>query len=220
MGRWIVIDVGIAAAFALLWYSWFVRYNRRRAASVLAWLQAACLGKGRLTDVEWHANSSRLRANLHISSRWFDDASVTIRLLPRPLPVKWALSRLRRQQETFTFEADMGFPPEFHLEIMRHRWSGHTGAKTGAKNTARKWTVTRPGPVVLTTKENWPEELSPVVNALGSCRDKDFVTVRFNQTAPHFAATVALDSLSDQQSASALLGLFRELAASSSAKQH
>jgi len=216
VGRWILIDVGVAAVFALLWYSWFVGYNRRRAASVLQWLQTACLGKGRLSNVEWQANSSRLKANLHLATRWFDDACVTIHLLPRPLPVKWALSRLRQQQETFTFEADMGFPPGFHLDIFRHRWSGCTGRK----KTTQPWTITRPGPVILTTKEDWPVELTPVVNALASCRDKEFLSVRFNQTAPHFAATVALDSLSDQESTSALLGLFRELAASSSAKQH
>jgi hypothetical protein len=59
-----------------------------------------------------------------------------------------------------------------------------------------------------------------VVNALTSWRDKDFVSVRFNPTSPHFVATVALENLSNQQAAAALLGLFRELAASSSAKQH
>ncbi len=64
MGRWFLIDVGVAALFALLWYSWFVRYNRRRAASVLEWLQTAFLGRGRINDVEWKANSSRLKANL------------------------------------------------------------------------------------------------------------------------------------------------------------
>jgi hypothetical protein len=74
--------------------------------------------------------------------------------------------------------------------------------------------------VILTTKEDWPAELSPVVNALAAWRDKDFVGVRFNSKSPHFTATVALENLSDQKSAAALLGLFRELAASSSAKQH
>ncbi|MFZ3266035.1 MAG: hypothetical protein WA172_18665 [Terriglobales bacterium] len=216
MGRWILIGVSLAWVLALLWYLWFARYNRRRAASVLQWVQAACLGKGRLTDLSWQASSSRLKATLHLSSRWFDEARLTIRLLPRPLPVKWFLSRWREQQETLSFEADMGFPPGFHLDIMRHRWSGQTGAKKGN----RKWTVSRPGPVILTTKEDWPVELTPVVNALATWRDKDFVSVRFNQSSPHFTATVALETLSDQKSAASLLSLFRELAASSSAKQH
>jgi len=233
VGRLILIDVVAAVALSCIWYAWFVRYNRRRAGNVLQWVQAACFGKGRVENLRWQASSSRLKATLQLSSRWFDDARLTIRLLPRPLPVQWALSRWRQEQETLTFEADMGFPPGFHLDIIRHRWSGYSGAKiSGAKNLGAKslgakdstgtraWTITRPGPVILTTKEDWPVELSPVVNALASWRDKDFVGVRFNSTSPHFTATVALENLSDQKAASALLGLFRELAASSSAKQH
>jgi len=233
VGRFILIDVIVAVTLFVVWYAWFIRYNRRRAADVLQWVQAACLGKGRIADLRWQANSSRLKATLHLSSRWFEDARLTIRLLPRPLPVQWAMSRWRQQQETLTFEANMGFPPGFHLDVIRHRWSGRTGAKdSGAKDRglkdaglrdssrARAWTISRPGPVILTTKEDWPVELSPVVNALASWRDKNFVGVRFNSTSPHFTATVALENLSDQKAAAALLGLFRELAASSSAKQH
>jgi len=216
VGRFILIDVAVALALFFFWYGWFVRYNRRRAADVLQWVQAACLGKGRIVDLRWQASSSRLKATLHLSSRWFEDARLTIRLLPRPLPVQWALSRWQQQEETLTFEADMGFPPGFRLDVIRHRWSGHSGAKSST----RPWIVHRPGPVILTTKEDWPAELSPVVNALASWRDKDFVGVRFNSRSPHFTATVALENLSDQKSAAALLGLFRELAASSSAKQH
>ena len=243
MGRFILIDVIVASTLLGLWYAWFIHYNRRRAANVLQWVQAACLGKGRVADLRWQASSSRLKATLHLSSRWFEDAHLTIRLLPRPLPVQWAMSRWRQQQETLTFEANMGFPPGFHLDVIRHRWSGRTGAgDSGAKGPvskdpvsknrglkdvgskestrARAWTITRPGPVILTTKEDWPVELSPVVNALASWRDKNFVGVRFNSTSPHFTATVALENLSDQKAAAALLGLFRELAARSSAKQH
>lgn len=223
MGRFILIDVVVGLTLCFLWYAWFVHYNRRRAGDVLQWVQAACLGKGRVVNLRWQASSSRLNATLHLSSRWFEEAHLTIRLLPRPLPVQWALSRWRQQQETLTFEANMGFPPGFHLDVIRHRWSGHSGAKdTGTKNSSgtRAWTISRPGPVILTTKEDWPVELSPVVNALASWRDKDFVGVRFNTTSPHFTATVALENLSDRRSAAALLGLFRELAASSSAKQH
>ena len=248
MASFILIVVLVALALCFLWYAWFVHYNRRRADNVLHWVQAACLGKGEVVDLRWQASSSRLKATLHLSSRWFEDARLTIRLLPRPLPFKWAMSRWRQQQETLTFEANMGFPPGFHLDVIRHRWAGHSGAKdpeskksssgravssrssssrsVSGKSASRKskgaraWTVTRPGPVILTTKEDWPVELSPVVNALAAWRDKDFVGVRFNSKSPHFTATVALENLSDQKAAASLLGLFRELAASSSAKQH
>jgi len=218
VGRFILIDVAVALTLSVFWYAWFVRYNRKRAGNVVQWVQAACLGKGRIAELKWQASSSRLKATLHLSSRWFEEARLTINLLPRPLPVQWALSRWRHQQETLTFEANMGFPPGFHLDVIRHRWSGHSGPKNSSST--RAWTVTRPGPVILTTREDWPIELNPVVNALASWRDKDFVGVRFNPNSPHFTATVALENLSDQKAAAALLGLFRELAASSSAKQH
>ena len=130
MGRFILIDVAVALALFFFWYGWFVRYNRRRAADVLQWVQAACLGKGHIADLRWQASSSRLKATLHLSSRWFEDARLTIHLLPRPLPVQWALSRWQQQEETLTFEADMGFPPGFRLDVIRHRWSGHSGAKS------------------------------------------------------------------------------------------
>ncbi|MFY9559859.1 MAG: hypothetical protein WAQ52_06475 [Terriglobales bacterium] len=218
MGRLILIDVLVAGFLLLLWYAWFVSYNRRRGAALLQWVQAACLGKGRVLDARWKASSSQLMATLQLSSRWFEDARLTIRLLPRPLPAKWLLSRWRKQNETLTFEADMGFPPGFQLDVIRRRWSGHSVKK--ASSPTRAWTVSRPGPVVLTTKDDWPAEFTPVVNALTTWREKDFLSVRFNPTSPHFTATVALETLSDENTTAALLGLFRELAMSSSAKQH
>ena len=219
MGRFFLIDLSAAAVGLMLWYGWFVTYNRRRGAALLHWVQAACLGKGRVLEPRWKAGSTQLRATLRLSSRWFEDARITVRLQPRPFPLQWFLSRWRKQAETLTFEADMGFPPGFHLEVIRRRWSGHS-SKTKTGPDARTWTLSRPGPVVLTTKDDWPPELTPVINALGNWRDKDFLNVRFNRTSPHFTATVALASLSDENTAAQVLSLFRELAMSSSAKQH
>jgi hypothetical protein len=219
VGRLVLIDGAVATAILLVvWHAWFVHYNRRRGAALLEWVQAACLGKGRILAAEWRASSSQLKASLRLSSRWFEDIRLTIHLLPRAWPVQWLLSRWRKQGETLTFEADLGFAPTFSLDVIRRRWSGHSVRKPSAA--ARVWTITRPGPVILTTKDDWPVELTPLINALTSWRDKDFLSVRFNPTSPHFTATVALENLSDESTTAALLGLFRELAMSSSAKQH
>jgi hypothetical protein len=218
VGRSILIAVAVAGAVAGFWYFFFAQYNRRRGLAALAWVQAACLGKGHIVNLRWRDGSSLLKASLKMPSRWFDDARVTIRLLPRPLPFQWLLSWHYRQKETLTFEADLGFPPGFRLDVIRHRWSGRSNDK--ASKETRTWNISRPGPIVLTTKSDWPAEVNPLMNALIASHDKDFMTVRFNPASPHFSATVALVSLSDEKSASALLSLFRELAASSSAKQH
>lgn len=218
MGRFLLIDVAVAATIVCVWYLLFTRYNRRRGDVVLAWVQGACLGKGRVLHPQWRSGNSLLKASLSLPSRWFDNVRLTIRLLPRPIPLQWILSRYRREKETLTFEADLGFPPGFSLDVIRHRWSGRSALKP--IKTARTWHISRPGPVVLTTRDEWPAEISPLMNALIAWRDKDFLTVRFAPEPPHFSATVALDHLSDEKSATALLVLFRELAASSSAKQH
>ena len=97
MGRFVLIDVVVAGVLLLLWYGWFVSYNRRRGAALLHWVQAACLGRGRVLDPRWKAGSTQLKATLRLSSRWFEDARLTVRLQPRPFPVQWFLSRWRKQ---------------------------------------------------------------------------------------------------------------------------
>jgi hypothetical protein len=71
VGRFVLIDVVVALALSFLWYAFFVRYNRKRAGHVLQWVQEACLGKGRVVEMQWHHSSSRLKAKLRLSSRWF-----------------------------------------------------------------------------------------------------------------------------------------------------
>lgn len=215
MGRLLLIDVVVAGLVLTFWYAWFFRYNRRKGTTVLRWVQVACAGKGRIVESRW-LSSSLVQASLHLPSRLFEDAQLTVRLLPRPIPLQWLLGYWRKQKETLTFEADLDCAPGFRLEVFNHRWCGHNGAKRSA---SRTWTISRPGPVVLTTREKWAHELTPVVNALMASREKNFLSVRFNPDSPHLTATVALDTLSDQQSAAGLLTVLRELADGASAKQ-
>ena len=72
---------------------------------------------------------------------------------------------------------------------------------------------------MLTTREQWAQELTPVVNALVASREKNFLNVRFRPESPHFSATVALETLYDKEAAAGLLTVLRELAAGASAKQ-
>jgi hypothetical protein len=216
VGRLLLIDALSAGVLLVaLWYFCFARYNRRKGAAVLRWVQVACAGKGRIVECRW-LGSSLLLASLHLPSRWFDDAKLTVRLLPRPLPLQWLMGRWRKQKETLTFEADLGCAPGFRLDVFHHRWCGHNNKVVGSKS--RTWTVARPGPVVLTTREKWAQELTPVVNALMSSREKNFLNVRFHPDSPHFSATVDLENLSDQHSAEGLLSVLLELADGASAK--
>lgn len=215
MGRLLLIDALGASLVLGFWYLAFARYNRHRGAAALRWVQVACRGRGKVVESRW-SGSSLLRARLDFASRWFENASLTVNLRPRPLPVHWLMSYWQKQKETLTFEADLDFPPGFQLEVLNHRWCGKS--QRGDALSTKEWDVYRPGPVVLTTRAKWTQELSPVVNALISSREHSFLKVHFRPDSPNFSATVALEAMQDPEAASGFLTVLRELAAGASAK--
>lgn len=209
--------VSAATVLVALWYLLFSRYNRRRGALVLQWVEAACASRGRVVETKW-LSTSRLQAHFSFATHWFENARVTIKLLPRPIPLQWIVCIWRRQKETLTFEADLDDSPTFHLEISRHRWL--TQKPKEILRADRNWTVSRPGPVVLTTRTEWTHELTPVVNTLMTSRGHNLLSVRFRPDSPNLAATIALDALSDEETTAAFLSVLRDLAAGSSASRH
>jgi hypothetical protein len=208
---------GICPVISLVaWYLLFAAYNRRRGTEALRWVQSACAGKGRVLDSHW-LNSSRLYARLHFPSRSFENAHVTMKFRPRPLPIHWLLSRWHNQKETLTFEADLGGSPSFHLEVTRHRWCAHSRNITARKRDQREWDIYEPGPVVLTTRTHWKQDSTPELNTLMTVRQQDVLQVRFRPESPQFSATIALDALDDPRTAAGFLTTLRELAAGASA---
>jgi hypothetical protein len=217
VGHVVLISGILAVAALLLWYVGFTQYNRRKGLKALLWVEAACVGEGRIVDSRW-LSSSRVKAQLRFSRQPIEDASVTVRLRPRPLPIQWALSLWRGQKETLTFEADLDHVPAFNLEVMRHRWFTHNSPPT-EETGSHKWEISRPGPVVLTTRTHWKQELTPVVNTLMTSRGHSLMSVRFRSKSPHLTATVALETVSDQQAGAEFLDAVRELAVGASARQ-
>lgn len=217
MLRLIAIAAVCATAVDVLWFLLLSRYNRRKGTLVLRWVEAACAARGRVTDSRWISRSC-LQAHLSFAAHWFENARVTIRLLPRPLLVQWLMSLWRRQRETVTFEADLDDTPNFQLEISRHRWL--TQKPKEISNPKRNWVVSRPGPVVLTTRTQWTHELSPLVNTLMTSRGHNLLTVRFRPESPNISATIPLEALSDEESTASFLSVLRDLAAGSSASRH
>jgi hypothetical protein len=213
--RLLLIDIVGAAALVGLWYFLFSRYNRHKGTAALKLVEIACLDKGQIVDSRW-LGTCRLQVHLSFATHWFENARVTVRLLPRAIPVQWLLSLWRKQKETVTFEADLDDVPNFHLEVFRHRWLTHNNKKNRLFETAQNWEISRPGPVVLTTRTAWTQELTPVVNTLMTSRGHNLITVRFRPRSPHLVATIPLDSLSDEQTAASFLSVVRELATGAS----
>ena len=213
MGRLFLIDAAGAVGLVGLWYFCLAHYNHRRGTKALRWVEAACANRGQVIEARW-MGASRLQAHLRFAAHWFENVRVTIRLLPRPLPIPWLLSVWHKQRETLTFEADLDCAPGLRLEVLRHRWLTHSDNKLVRKS--RNWTVVSAGPVVLTTCTQWKQELPPVINTLMTSRGHKLLSVRFRPESPHLAATIDLETLSDQQAAAGFLGVLRDLAAGAS----
>jgi hypothetical protein len=216
VGSLLLIDVVGSVATLVVWYLLFAAYNRHKGAEALRWVESACSGKGRVVDSQW-LNSSRLYARLQFRSRSFENACVTMKFRPRPLPVHWLLSCWRKQKETLTFEADLGGSPSFHLEVVRHRWCAHSHGVTARRRDERQWDIYEPGPVILTTRTHWKEDPAAELSALMAVRQQDVLQVRFRPESPQFSATIRLDSLDDPRTAANFLTTLRELAAGASA---
>jgi hypothetical protein len=217
VGRLLLIDVAGSVAILALWYLVFSSYNRKKGAAALRWVQTACVGKGRILESHW-MGSSRLQARLHFPSGWFENARVTVKFLPRPLPLQWLVSCWHRQNETLTFEADLGGSPSFHLEVVRHRWCAHNRATSSRarQRDDREWDIYEPGPIILTTRTHWKQDPTAELNALMSARRQDILQVRFRPESPQFSATVRLEALADRAAATEFVSALREIAAGAS----
>lgn len=217
MGVFFLLGVLVAVALVAAWYFCFTRYNRGRGIKALRRVEAACSGHGQVFDARW-LNGSRLQAHLRFAAHWFENARVTVRLLPRPLPNQWLTSVWHKQKETLTFEADLGYAPSIQLDVIRHRWV--TSTDSSNTRNKRNWSVVRPGPVILTTSTEWRQELPPIVNTLMTTRGHYLLNVRLRPDSPHLAATIDLAALSDDETAVGFFGVLRDLAAGASASRH
>lgn len=216
VGRLLAIDVMAAVVLLVAWYLVFRAYNRRRGAAALDWVKNACQGKGRIVDFEW-LSCSRLYARLQFPARNFENARVVMKFRPRQLPVHWILSRLHKQKETLTFEADLGGSPNLRLDVVRHRWCAHSRGVIAPKKNQRHWDIYEPGPIVLTTRTHWQEDSTPELNTLMAVRQQDVLQVRFRRESPQFSATIALEAVDNPKAADGFLTTLRELASGASA---
>jgi hypothetical protein len=217
MLRLVAIDLLAGAVLMALWYLWFTRVNRKRCAEVLRWINAAFQGRGQISSLKW-IGMSRFNVRLRLTPGVFQNASATVQLIPRELPFHWLISRLKKKQETLTFEADLDYAPTFNLQVQNHRWCGRTRKKLNPGG--NDWTTERTGAFVLTTRTDWQREITTMMNSLVASRECDCLSVSFRRTSPHFSAIVPLQSISPQsQRESQIFDVLRELAAGASASR-
>ena len=207
-------DLLMAVAFLAIWYFYFLRYNRKRAKNILQWISGVSAGHANVRSVRWDSRS-HFQVKLQLRSHCFHNGTMAVQLYAREMPLKWLLSRYRAEQETLTFEADLDCAPSFSLEVHNYRWQNKPSGKATLQPERLK--LVRTGPVVLTTRGDWQQDLTNMMNGLMASRDCNFETVTFRRRSPHFSAIVPLQFLNREDSGSHLFEALQELATGASA---
>jgi len=205
------------AAAAVVWYLLFRRYNRRQGERAVASIQAALAGTGQVVAVRW-LGPSIFQIALRLGTGLFQHPGLMVRLVPRQNPLGWLRQWWRREPATVTFEADFDNPPGFNLQVGQHRWCGRT-SKRFSRDTDH-WKFEQVTPLILTSRQSWQREVTGMMNALLSCRNREVLSLGFRRTSPHFSATIKLEGISvEGRTGTNVFDTLRELAAGASASR-
>ncbi len=205
----ILISTSLGVLIVGVWYWAFLHLNRRRAVGVLRWLETAISSHGQISGVEW-LSPSHFRARLRLSGCAFRQPSLEARFAPREMPVRWAVWRWRRRQETLTFEANLTSPPHKNVEIGRTRWTGLTRRWT---RNAADWPTHPVASLFISTQPEWEPEITSRMTTVVSSREFEFLNVSFRPRSPHFSVTFSLqDTMKHPNGELAIFDSLRELA--------
>jgi hypothetical protein len=205
-----LIAAVLGVVFFAAWYWSFLRFNRRRGLRVLRWLQGAIAPQGQISGVTW-LTPSLFRTRLGLSGdAFFRQPFLEVRLAPRQTPLRWALWRWSRRQETLTFQCNLSCPPGGNLEIGRTRWTGPTRRSASRSG---EWSTYTVATLYISTQPAWSPQISGHMNGVVSNREFEFLAVSFHPCAPHFSATFSLqETLRHPSGDLAIFDSLREIA--------
>lgn len=209
------LALGLCALF--VWHYCLARRSRRRALEVLGWIDSLVSGQGSVETVTWHGSSS-FQVPLYLRSNTFHNASLSVNLIPRELPLNWIWAKFKSFQETVVFDADLDWAPPFTLELQSSRMFARTRKDLSPDGPG--WQFEHTTPFILTTRKDWQKEITALISNLISCPDRQFLSVTFRRESPHFSAVLALDSISPASVwRTEIFDSLREIAAGASAPQ-
>lgn len=213
----VVLGISVIAAVTLCvtWYCVAARHKQRKAREVLRWIQSALAGRGQVIGIFW-TGAAKFRVPLRLTCGVFQKAWVLVEMRSQQTPVQWLFSKLKKQRELVTFQADLDLPPTFSLHVHNFRWVARTSRRPPINHAGWKFECLQP--LMISTRPERQKEIACAMASLTRNDSSEFLNVSFQRSSPHFSATVLLESLAPGSPArSYMLDAMRELAGSSSA---
>src|SRR2546425_12602261 len=111
------ITVVSVAVFFLVWYYAAFVYSRRVAARVAREFKDAVLAIGGTSKVRWFGTTA-FRMTTEAASPPFKEASVTVTLRPREMPINWAIGTAQGRRDAALVEASLRKDPRIEFELV------------------------------------------------------------------------------------------------------
>jgi len=116
------LDVGLIAVFGvalffLVWYYAAFLYSRRLAIRVARELKDAVLALGGASKVRWFGTTA-FRMTAEEANPPFKNASVTVTLRPREMPINYAIGTLQGRRDAALVEASLRKDPSDGFELV------------------------------------------------------------------------------------------------------
>ncbi len=211
------LNLSVVGLLLLFWYSLCLRWNRRRGRRLLSNIENTFSPYGQVCGVRWQS-ASQFQVRLRLTACAFTNSTVTVRMYPLQRPLGWIVYRLRRERETFTFDANLLCPPQFNLEIRNQRCVAKLKPRIRRFRKGSVVQFHRLGPFILTSRRDWQRDIATSVQSLANARDSELLSVAFHRNSPHFSATMPLSAISGLSiSRERLFDSLRDLASSASA---
>ena len=202
------------ALFCAVWYALALRRTRRKASQILRWIEASLANNGYVVGMRWMA-TSRFRVPLRLAGGVFHRAWMLVDLVPCDMPLRWLLSKIKKQRDVITFQADLDVPPTFSMGVHNLRWFARSGRKTPLE--CANWTFESAGSFVMSTRMDWQKEVTSAMASLADPTNREFLHISFQRQSPHFSATLPLETIAPESPVGpAMFEAMRDLAASSS----
>jgi hypothetical protein len=212
-----LVYLAVGLSILVVWRFYCVRKAKRRAFQVLGWIESLLSGQGHVANIKWDSSCS-FSVPLRLREHTFRNATLRVHLIPRELPIQWIRAKVKDQQETLIFEADLDWAPPFSLELQACRLFART--RKDLTPDTPGWDFEQTTPFVLTTRKDWQKEITSVISSVLSCQERQFLSIAFSPESPHFTATLALDSISPTSPyRTEIFSSLRELATGASAPQ-
>src|SRR6267143_6446339 len=111
------VAVVSVAVFFLVWYYAAFVYSRRVAARVAREFKDAVLALGGTSKIRWFGTTA-FRMTTEAASPPFKEASVTVTLRPREMPINWAIGTVQGRRDAALVEASLRSQPRMSFELV------------------------------------------------------------------------------------------------------